>query len=340
MSRYKSLVPMVIIGTGIAMMCNSPKNSLKSKWHDILYKEENVFILEDILKEERTYFEHIPPAVERSDSPEEDAIPIFNKQIKHHVEDFLNIPEFENPRIISSRKNPKNLALARTGLFIGCLSSLGAVGYLLLGRIRSSRQIRERKRPSAYDIRSGIKGIFFGTMGLININLSLNIYHSNNYIQDLNEVNISYVNTNGGAIVDTPEKLAIVLTHEVTHSLQYRPGIKIDSTMKEGHEEGVARNVGKILYDETKDPAFVEQFRTYDRNAFATIYIDICKDVNRKPNKELIRDLDSSLALEEHTIGFTLFAIREHQWGDRIYRDVLEGDYCRIFHSPEEKICE
>lgn len=337
MSQYKYLVPMIIASAGMAIMCNS----LKRKWQDILYREENVLILEDILEEEKAYFEHIPSSIERSNSPEEDAIPIFNEEIKHHVEDFLNIPEFENPKIVLSRKNPKNLALAITGVFVGCLFSLGAVRYLLLGGIRNYRELREGKLPStdniADDIGLGMKYLFFGAMGLLNITTGIDIYHTNNYTRYSNEVNISYVSKGE---IDTPKKLAMVLTHEIVHSLQYRPGIKIDPTIKEGHAKGVARNVGKILYEETKDPAFVEPFRTYDLNTFATIYVDMCKEISRKPNKELIQGLDSSLVIESHTLGFTLFAIREHQWGDRIYREVLEGDYCRILHSPEEKICE
>ncbi|MBI5064958.1 hypothetical protein HZA97_01865 [Candidatus Woesearchaeota archaeon] len=288
---------------------------------DAVYQPQNISSIEQVIKEQRDFLEKVPPFKAGSFQSEQKAVEIFKTQIKSKLENFLEIPETKTPPIHSDFPDPMNL-------FFAC--AYGAMGLLM-----AYEALKKLKKPSQEMKRTGMHIIPFFGCSLLSVYFFLNIpgfISDNSYNGISKAVSISYDN-NEFFKIDTPEKLSMALTHEITHYLQDKYHFKNNSTLSEGHAIGVARNLGRMLYKETGNPDFLAVQKAEQRY-FVSVYLEMCKKFGVKPNKDLIKGIEP-VNIGGHSLGAALFALKEAQFGDKIYRDVLRGDYSELFGSSE-----
>ncbi len=291
-----------------------------------LYQKQNISSIETIIEEQNDYFKNVPPCNTSSTLPERKAVEVFESEVKSELEKFLDVPEIKAPPIHSDFPDPINLLIAGFLGAFGLLLTYKSVKYL----IKFSESLVKKDKDEL--VASIVGGVGYLLISSYSFSMAANLIWTNSYNQLSKSVSITYTDKKN-FVIDTPEKLSMVIAHEVTHHLQDEKDVD-NLLLKEGHAIGVARNVGRTLYEKTKNPDFLE-VQKFEQRYFVSVYLALCEKFNVQPKEELIKEIEP-VHLEEHSLGGALFALKEAQWGDEIYSDILKGDYSKLLSVPKE----
>ncbi|MBI5065483.1 hypothetical protein HZA97_04540 [Candidatus Woesearchaeota archaeon] len=318
----------LIIGTavvGFSYLSDHVNHKRNQGATETIYSQKNISVLEDIIKEEKHFLKDVPEMSAANYLSEDEAVRIFDQQIKKNLTDFLKINDFENPKICSKYGDSANIMMATiTGLgLLGlfCFAFLHVLDLCALSK--KGKQLFKEKNYATL-LNTGMNTAAVLTLAVLLFDVPYGELNKSMYNTVSRKVIINYQNTDCLKI-NNPEKLAMTLTHEITHHLQELNGMsRTSNVIREGHSMGVARYLGKELYEKTGNPDFLVAL-DYELRSFVTVYLDLCKEFNVEPNTGLIEGIKTT-ELESHSLGISLFAIKEKQYGAEIYSEVLKGN--------------
>jgi hypothetical protein len=130
------------------------------------------------------------------------------------------------------------------------------------------------------------------------------------------------------------ESLVQFMAHEYAHFVQ---GYLLKDEKKqsqdflifrEGHAIGVQNFISRKYFDDSSDRSQLEMNLKLNLSFLKTAYGGLCEKFNQEPKNEILSK--GSLNMYQsyaHSIGCALFSLYEDKLGDRIYLDVLNGEF-------------
>ena len=324
MVSYRKLLGITALAAPLAFVLTKQFNCFPSEEEEKLitaiYQEEHIPLLERIIEDEAELYLQIQAHAENAegsaDDDAEETVQEFEHSVKPRLESFLGTGSIDMPPSYTGFWD---------GLFSPYSGLLMAAGISLLSLFAFSAKCLNRFTFLTIALFSPIT-----PMGV----LSLYQLTGNNYYEPF--TNSIYLSSS-----ESPEEAAITMTHEFTHYVQDQQDTDDVHSIMEGHARGVELVIGKELYEETGNPAYLLHALESELGDLLVVYNDLCKrfDVGLQLT---IPGIEPNGAVEAHGLGTTLFMLRERQWGERgmeIYPTVLRGDYCMLLHSPAEDDC-
>jgi len=135
--------------------------------------------------------------------------------------------------------------------------------------------------------------------------------------------------------------MSFVLMHEVIHYVQSSSSMGYSGILMEGHAVAVSNRVLELLGEKKEDYYFYGTMNAANRyQQFLGLGLTDLQDYHKIKDAKFEFNIARNFGLLKYFQGLSLFKVREMQWGDRVYRDVLKGEYCTIFNSPEKDKCK
>ncbi len=324
--KLKKFIWPILIGVAVGAGSSHLRIKFSKKSYDsVLYSQQNLPVIEQILEDERQYYDNIPIRNGDSMNPAK-GIEIFNQEVKPKLEDLLNVHEYKEPSIRYGLESPFALGLLSFWLILGA----GSLGSVFFHSQDFWDQLKTKEKRMLKPI--GKIGFFLG-VGFYSMFQISDSFQLNKYFTPVEQVNVCYSDT--VFETDNPASLSIITAHEYTHHIQHIKNFMKNKVESEGHSLGVAMHLGRQMYEQTNNPDYVKITKQYNLPLIASFYKDLCDELGVEPKEELINGL-KSLPINAHAKGAVLFALREYQHGDQIYRAVLDGKKDLLLNPPTE----
>ncbi|MBI1968893.1 hypothetical protein HYS49_03205 [Candidatus Woesearchaeota archaeon] len=318
--------------------------SINRRTEDVLFQEENIPILEEIIQEEIGFLNTPESSQSLGDFSEQEVVEHFRTDIQPLFDEFLETSNYDFPRIevgmgaafSKAVEQPLSAFLMAVGGVFGIGGAMLSIGF----GIKALRGLLEEKerRSNGWVVHL----LMAGCCAFLGYGAGMSAYNrvvsnANSFSPQGNTLNLSYIPYR----FEEPETLALIFGHELTHAVQYqhRDVVAPSAYLLEGHASGVEQHLRRELYEATGNTNFIYEAGRMRLGELLSTYTDICEYFSVEP-RLFADDLQLPSNDRYHSYGTALFALREQQWGDRIYAGFLDGDYCPIFYSPDEKACE
>jgi len=319
-------------------------SSVNRRIEDALFQEENIPILEEIIQNEIEFLNTPESSQSLGDLSEQEVVEYFTTEVQPLFDDFLDVSNYDLPRVetgmeaafFKALEQPLSAFLIVIG---GVFAISGAMLSIGFGRKALQGLLEEKEKgPSSW----ATYLLMAGCCAFLGYGAGMSVYNrvvsnANSFSPQSDTLNLSYIPYH----FEEPETLALVFGHELTHAVQYhhREVVVPSAYLLEGHASGVEQQVRQTLYEATGNTNFIYEAGELRLGELIRTYNDLCASVGVEP-RPFADDLQLPSNDRYHSYGTALFALREQQWGGRIYPGFLDGDYCPIFYAPEEKVCE
>lgn len=319
-------------------------SSVNRRIEDVLFEEENIPILEGIIQEEIDFLNTPESSLSLGDLSEQEVVEYFTTDMQPLFDEFLEVSNYDLPRVevgmeaafSKAVEQPLSAFLLAMG---GAFAIGGAVLSIGFGRKALRGLLEEKKGKTSF---WAAHLLMAGCCALLGYSAGMSAYNrvvsnANSFSPQSDTLNLSYIPYH----FEEPETLALIFGHELTHAVQYqhREVIVPSPYLLEGHASGVEQHLRQTLYEATGDTHFIYEAGELRLGELLRTYHDICATVGIEP-RPFADDLELPSNDQYHSYGTAFFALRGRQWGPQAYPALLEGDYCRIFYSPDEKACE
>jgi len=125
----------------------------------------------------------------------------------------------------------------------------------------------------------------------------------------------------------SPQELAMTMAHEYAHFAQDASGMKYCRTLWEGHANQVALEVGKRVYERTKDAAYVQSLVGEELDDLRDVYITLCRRHGVKPAAHIEALWDRESDLDVYALGSALISVWVERHGPQVYDRVMRNDF-------------
>ena len=291
----------------------------------LLLKKEKISALEELLFIESKKLESLKKQKRKLDFGKKicyKELEQFFPKLKKEVDDFLDVQNIFFPNI-KYLSNIENMALSpKISTYAGLyyVLSISNFGFLL-----NNLSILTNKFP----LLNTLLMLNMIICGISGISLHSRV-DSSGYFPTRESIRIKK---------EKRANLIPVLAHEYTHHIQCKKnfGFKEENVFIEGHARGVQRYIAETYRERENNDAFLYENLGIDVMEIKNCYIWASKKLKEPLKKSLLKINTLPYPYgwvcmregkpTEHAIGNALFSIYEKEYGNKIYREMIHGNF-------------